>query len=384
MELRSCLEEAGCNVEIVDIEDDLSPKLIYLDKRIKVHAVVTFQGLASNIKLKATGRLLWDELKINLICLHGDHPSLHPVNHVTDSAYVTHVYPFPTFARYANSMLRRNYPAISFRLPFGFRVLEPAPILDGDYFVLPKNLDPLVNTYQGWRSHLPDLVSEKLIDAAQAIIENYKMGDPLEHHEIVDLFISGDDLSQIALVLPAEHAQNIRNLVHGELDKIYRNIASELVISELQDIPLRIYGRGWDQFKGKRSSYHQFYDFSKVGNGDLQFTSNYGIIDIAPNKFSYHDRMLRAIAHQGCFLANCGAYFDADTRNSYFEIFYTGTSGDLRKKAENVLRDPLGHRDRCTQFGREFRKAETFSDFLKFIYLRCLPNQEKSCSSDRL
>jgi hypothetical protein len=374
MELRSCLVESGCNVEVVDIEGGLAQKLFYLDNERKIHGAITFQGLASNIKVGETGKLLWETLGINLLCLHGDHPAQQPINHLVDSRYVTHIYPFPTFARYANSMCKRTYPAISFRLPFGLEMREAPQSFSGDYFVLPKNLDPIDETLDRWKTTLPHSVSKALIDVAFAIIENYKMGDPVEHHEVIDLFISVDDLARIASVLQSERLDEVRNFVHRELDKIYRNIASELIIAELADVPLHIFGRGWEKFKREKSSLHQFFDFSRVGNGDGQFVSNYGIIDVVPNKFSIHDRMMRSIAMQSSFLSNCGAYFNFDARDEYKHLFYTGVPRDLRSRVEAVMENPIGHRGACRKFGQYFRQQESFSDFLKFVYLRCLPD----------
>jgi hypothetical protein len=371
-ELKLRLEDYGCHVDILEIDANLAQNLLLIDNQKKIHAVITHQGLASDTRLLSNDRLVWEELKLNLICLHSDHPSHAPANHHADSKYVAHTYCLPDFARFSNSMKRRENPAFFLGMPNFYKTRFTALRRAGDFFVFPKNIDSTHDTYLQWEKSCPEYLYKILRNLSDAIIDNYRNGDILEHHDLIDQLVTPEQLEPIKRTSPDLTDKTILLFLHNQLDKIYRNAASELVLEELSDVPLKINGRGWDSFATKASKYHHFSTFDKVIQGDEQFYSNYGIIDIVPHKHSLHDRTLRAVAHQGGFLSNSKLAFEDAIGRPFSSLFYTGTQGDLRSKAQAVMDDPLSHLDRCRQFGLEIERAQPFDRFLNFIYMRFL------------
>ncbi len=367
-ELKLRLEDFGCNVYIVDIEGELAQKLYLLDTEKGIHRVITHQGFGSKIRLKSNGKLIWDELKINLICLHSDHPSQAPSNHLPDSKYILHTYPFQSYVDYSNSMVEREYPAVLLSPPSFYKPNKKLFERKGDYFVFPKNIDPLQKTYAEWKSTLPSPVWALLNETADAIIDNYKNGDPITHHELIDQLLTHEKLEEFKNFIHSKNPDDFRFFVLQNMDKIYRNAASELVLEELNDIPLHINGRGWDMFVEKSSKYHKFSSFNELAKGDKQFYSNFGIIDIVPFKHSLHDRTLRAISHQCGFLSNSGILFYDSNGMPYSSLFFNGFKGSLRAKAEVVINSPDEHYDRCQQFGIDLELRNPFDKFFEFLY----------------
>ena len=367
-ELKLRLEAHGCNVTIISTNGELAQNLFLLDYHKKIDVVIAHQGIGSNTRLASNGKLIWDELNISLICLHSDHPSHAPQNHLADSVYVFHTYCIEDFAIYSNATFDKINPSIFLPPPsfYGPR-LNPNPKC-GDYFIFPKNLDSIEDTFLSWRSTLPRIFYLTLREASAAIIENYIHGSPLDHSEVLRKSIPNKSIELIIESSTNMNLDKVWHYLHQQTDKIYRNAASELVLKDLADIPLHINGRGWERFSSKASKHHKFSTFNLASGGDYQFDSLFGIIDVVPHKNFLHDRTLRALANRGGFLSNSGIFLST----IFKDLFYTGMGGDLRKKAELVMTNPLNHIDQCQIFHNALEASLPFEKFITFI---------RSCSS---
>jgi hypothetical protein len=373
--LKILFEEFGCLVNIVDLDEKIGENIARLNRSRKVNLAITHQGLGSNLKVVETKRLLWEELEIKLVCLHGDHPCHAPLNHTTDSSYILHTYCIPAFAAYANRYFQRRFPAIFLGLPSMFRYNETVHERDGDYFVFPKNLDDLEIIYSEWKRTFPTFLSDFLIYTADEITHNYKLGDPKEHHDIINECIEKINLEEFLVKLNIADRAEFFHLLHATLDKIYRNTISQCVIEELKDIPMHINGRGWDRFLNKKYKWHTYNSFGEVQFGDKQFYTNYGIVDVTPHRSCLHDRTMRALAHHGCFLSNSKAVF-LDTKGVPFNtLFYSGVPNDLRAKAEAVMESPQSHLERCKEFSFIINRDQPFEKFYNFLYIAQSINQ---------
>jgi hypothetical protein len=301
--------------------------------------------------------------------LHGDHPCHATFNHNTDSSYILHTYCIPAFSSYANRFFHRRFPAIYLGLPSMFSYKEAVYKREGDYFVFPKNLDDLESNYSEWKRNLPAFLSDFLISTANEITHNYKLGDPKEHHDIINECIAKISLEEFLEKLNINNSAGLFHALHSLLDKVYRNTISQCVIEELKDIPLHINGRGWDRFANKKYKWHTYNSFGEVQFGDKQFYTNYGIIDVTPHRSCLHDRTMRALAHRGGFLSNSKAVFMDANGTSFDSLFYSGVSNDLRAKAEAVMESPQSHLERCNQFSFVISREQPFEKFYNFLYI---------------
>jgi hypothetical protein len=261
----------------------------------------------------------------------------------------------------------KSNKAIFLSLPSFYSKRKNNIIKEGDYFILPKNIDSLQAVQKQWKSTYPDLLFDFLVMATNEIKLNYQLGDPLEHHILINNLIDDTLLFNIKKYYPQLDINKIKFELHGILDKLYRNIASELVIEEMKDMPLKVYGRGWDIFKDRKSKFHSFQEINSEFNYESQFHSNYGIIDIVPHKSSLHDRTLRSIAHNGAFLSNSAIIFLNTHGENYKDLFYSGRPDDLKEKAEAVIKNPSYHMQRSIYFGENHSKEFPFENFITFL-----------------
>lgn len=366
-ELRRSLQAFGCEVTIVATDGELAQRLFVLNLSHRIDGVITHQGICSNLRIRSNDRLIWDELGLHLLCLHSDHPALNPINHQADSAYVTHTYCVPHHVEFANASIPRSIPARFLAVPSFYLKREVVAGRKGDYFVFPKNVDTIRTMTDEWTSRFSGKLLSLLMEAANDQVSNYLAGEPVDHHTILDQRLTERLIGECMASLNLDDPAKLRHWIHGWFDKVRRNIASEMVLRELAEIPLHIIGRGWDEYRQAPSRFHKFSSLDVVSNGDFQFYSRFGIIDIVPNKMSLHDRTLRAIAHHGGFLCDSKLPFDALGGGPYSDLFFTGSSGDLKSKAMAVIENPERHLERCRQFGNEMLKTVPFEHFCKYL-----------------
>ena len=356
-ELKKSLEEYKINIKIIDLEGEWFKEVYKLKLLNSIDLVITHQGLGSNISMN--NKNFWDEIKLPLLCLHSDHPSLCPINHIADSPYVIHSYCITEYAEYANNNLDKENSSIQLGIPSFYSKRNNSERI-GDFFVFPKNINPVELTIQEWVKNLHPSISNILIIITNKIKYNYKNELPIDQHVIVDEILMEKNLS-------ANNNEALIKYLHLQSDKLYRNLASELVLEELRDLPLVINGRGWDSFKDKKNKKHHFFEFNDATNGDFQFYSKYGVIDIVYHPNSLHDRTLRAISHRGGFLCNSTIYYNNTLNSKYNDLFFNGSDGNLFQKAVNVIDAPDTHMAKCRAFGEELEKLNPFEDF--YFYL---------------
>jgi hypothetical protein len=221
--------------------------------------------------------------------------------------------------------------------------------------------------FENWKKTLPDIFYISLRNASEAIIDNYKLGNPVNHQDLIVKSIKICDIELISKTSVNLNESKIWHYIFQQTDKIYRNAASQLVVEELADFPLLINGRGWDYFSQNASKHHRFSNINLVKDADTQFNTLYGIIDVVPHKNSLHDRTLRAIAHSSGFLSNSQIDFNIELGKSFPDIFYSGIRDNIRLKAENVINDPEYHINNCQEFGALHDSRYSFTNFIDKI-----------------
>jgi hypothetical protein len=363
--IRKGLEKFGAHCTDVAIDNSLADKINEFSKR-RIDAIITFQGLCSNLQ-DAQGSNVWDKLKVPFVSLHGDHPSHMTINHSADSSSIHHLYAFPSHSGYANKYFTRKESTSFYMMPNVFRQAAKERPRTGKFFVFPKNIDDVTLTKQEWKEKLHPDLSKFFIMSAEEIESNYKSGDLIEHHELIDTLLTESRFGSLVNALKIENVIEFFHFIHGVLDKVYRNVVSESLIVELKDVPMEIYGRGWDRFKTNASPCHIFKDFTNLSDGDFQYFSEYGIIDVSPVRDGLHDRSFRAMANDSGFLSNCNFDFYSSMGDRGENLFYTGRAGSLRNLAEIVMDNPLKHRARASQFSNSFDKSFSMYGFYSFL-----------------
>lgn len=379
-QFRAQLAALDHEVYIVPLDELTGDTLRAISTIARIDLIFTWQGIGSAIGNEATGRTLWEELDVPLICLHGDHPCYNPANHQQYSRHVLHVYLVESFARDANRLVPREFPALFDALPNFFTAPEQQPAFSGEYFVLPKNFTDPVETRRAWRERCDDATYRLLCDAADAIEQAYRNGSPRDHHDVtLDL-------------LPASIQERVRagdadrataDLVFRywrELDHLYRNIASAFVLETLHDVPVHVYGRGWERFEATGNPLHRFQPADRLGSNDLQFGSAWGIIDIAPINKSLHDRTLRAMRRGAGFILSSDWRRGEPIHDQFPDLFYGGTTGELGAKAQHVIEDPSAHRNQVHAFSEAFDAAYQMHDFVERIRLHTIDRGLSLCS----
>jgi hypothetical protein len=340
----------GHEVYIVPLNALISETMHEICAAVRIDLVFTWQGLGSAVGDVSIGKTLWAQLGIPLVCLHGDHPCYNPTSHQQTSQHVFHVYLVEAFAQDANRLIRRDWPALFEALPNFFQPSDAHQTFEGDYFVLPKNLNPLAETRRGWKEQRPDATYQLLCACAEAIEQEYRSGNRRNHLEVIL-----DTLpSSISGPIRAGHADasNVDFVfaLARELDQVHRNFASEFVIESLPDIPIHVYGRGWDHFAARGNPHHRFHPFDRVEHGDAQFRSAFGIIDVASHNGSLHDRTLRAMRQGGGFLLSSAWRRHEPIHTEFSDLFFSGAPNDLRAKVDEVRHNPARHRARVREF----------------------------------
>jgi len=361
--------------------------------------VLCWQGIGSNISnASSTTQTLWDEWQIPLICLHADHPCHAVSNHKGKSDFISHVYATKAFSEYANKYIPRNNPAFYRNFPNWFQNNCKLPEeYTGDYFVFPKNYDDSQLTLASWRQQYSKPVSDQLLAMANAIKDEFSNGNALDHHNVIDQFLTPSfynclrsDAKVKSIFNP--HGNNMYSdidlchYVHSIMDKFHRNSICDHALSELSDVKMKIFGRGWDRFIALNNKNHEFALFDKVKDNDFQFHSNYGIMDVAPIYDSLHDRTFRAAANENGFLIGSSWDFQEYLGQDFSNLFYSGKQNELREKVEKIIENPSEHRALATQFGISYNQKFSFFNFLKNLedIARPKPNQEVASTSRRV
>ena len=347
--LKKYVKEAGKNPVIMDInEPNLYEKLIEIKKMEGIEFVITWQGIGSSQTLE-NGEYFWKTFKVPLICLHGDHPSHCPRNHVHESNYCIHMYLDSEFACYSNNHFRRLFGAHCINMPVVYLEDSPREVL-GDYFVFPKNITRPAIMEQSWKLNLDEKLYHFCMDVAGILKEKIHQQSYLDFHSLIDRLIIEFNFLEL---LEGTYSQ-FYHYVHSQLDFYVRNYRSVTLVKELSDVPIKIFGRGWDEIKEKGSKNHQFFNGLQSRDSGQLFYSKYGLLDISPSR-CLHDRTLRAIANKTSFLCSANMDHVIPDAASFQDIFFTFQPEDIIKKCEKVMKDPFKHLQLCQAFGKTYQ-----------------------------
>lgn len=363
--MKQAFERMGRPTHVVDLDNSSVRELNKLDDK-GIDFVILWQGLGLQLGATDTNpATVWDHLKVPVLCYHGDHPCLMPVHHKAVSPWVQHIYGTGAFAMFANKYIPRESSATFFPTPVWFTDGVKGRF-EGDFFVFPKNLDDLDATLEKWRGAPERRVAAFLLEAADAIISEFRNGNRTSHHDIIDGLLNAEAMATLRKDLDSPEFA-VRVHIHMLLDKIHRNAVAEHVLNELEDVPMKIYGRGWDRFRARQNRRHEFLSFDAMSDNAFQFASRYGIVDAAPINDGLHDRTLRAMSNRAGFLMGSNWSYETFLGGDYGDLFFDGTAGTLRARAERVMQAPEAHRAQCCDFARHHQQHFSLFGFIKYL-----------------
>jgi hypothetical protein len=359
-------EKNGRNTITINLDSEFT-KNMNLALGLGVDFAVTWQGLGSNLKTEqSSGKTIWDDLKVPLVCLHGDHPCHSASNHFGISEYVYHLYGAGSFAKYANRYVPRLSPAQTLFTPnFFMHQVSPPNEYKGDYFVFPKNYDDTLVTLNSWKKNYPEIIYELFLEITESIKAEFQKGNSADHHEIVGHHLTAFIYDVLKDHFRVDDDSVLRHHMHATLDKFYRNYVSEHMLLQLTDVKVKVFGRGWDRFASMGNANHEFHSFDKAIDGNHQFHSNFGILDVAPINDSLHDRTMRAVANTNGFLLASSWSHKEYLGQDFSSLFYLGKKDELPERAEQVIQDPEKHRSLSMDFSQRYNQAFSFYRFLK-------------------
>src|SRR5262249_56676171 len=127
------------------------------------------------------------------------------------------------------------------------------------------------------------------------------------------------------------------------------NFKSITAVMSIPDLPLRIYGRGWESVAKRARSLHAFEQGQNMADSQGLYYSRFGLIDISPSK-GLHDRTRRAMANKTGFLSSANLEDSFPDIDSFEPLFFSFGTDTLAEKCAAVTRDPDGHREVAGRF----------------------------------
>ena len=263
--LAKYLDECGKISKIIEMTDKSWPSQIVNLKFDGIDFVFGWQGLGTGINVGVKKQNFWDVVKVPLITYHGDHPCHMPLHHTLDSRYCAHIYSNREFCLYANRHFRKQSRTISILCP-PMSIDTPLGPREGDFFVFAKNITPTYETESRWKIEKTERLYKFYMTVAETLKLTTNKERHVDFHEILDELVVSHGYEEISV----GHDPGAYHRFHSEIDLYIRNYKSECVLSELGDIPLRIFGRGWDCHAKLCNNKHQFFPGKNIFKKKIQ------------------------------------------------------------------------------------------------------------------
>lgn len=361
------LKGLGHAVHVVPLAGPAAATIEAIHAVIRIDLAFAWQGIGSALTPSGRVETVWELLEIPLVSVHGDHPCYNPVNHQQRSRHFLHLYSCKSFLRDANRFIQRDWPAAYVPILNLFVAPRESVEFKGDYFVFPKNYRDVNDTRSDWKARCKPETYRFLSAGADAIEAEFRCGNSVNHPEIIiDLFPSPiPDTVRAGMIDPALSDVIFRFM--RELDHVHRNVAAAFVLESLPDVPIRVYGRGWERFAASGNPHHVFQPANQVAQGHTQFHSAFGILDVAPVNDTLHDRTLRAARIGAGFLISSSWARGEEVHDHFADLFFSGNAAELRSKVDVVRSDPDAHRSRVCRFSDALDRQQTATDFVQRV-----------------
>ena len=352
---------SGKIVEILQFTDE--EWLSKLDTLVSrgVDFVYTWQGIGSGTKMPQSDQSIWEFFKTPLICIHGDHPAYMPPNHELESKYCIHYYTNPDFVSYSNAHFRKKYAAQLIDIPQLFYE-DKLQNNNKNEFCIIKNINPLGEMCQTWERVLPRHIYDAYIKTTDFLKHRVISEKYVEIHFAIDelILIEGWEWFITGTNLDLYHH------FHRSMDSYIRSYRSTIILEDLTDVNLSIYGSGWTEIAKNKSKNWRFSTGLDMKKSQPLFYSKYGIIDISPSK-RLHDRTRRAMANMTPFLSSANIEDQFSNTEHYDKLFYDFQPKTIRERCEEVMKSPELHWERSKTFSIHYHQTFHHRNFTMML-----------------
>lgn len=232
--------------------------------------------------LENNNEIIWDTLKIPFVSVLADPPSWCVRNHFIRSRYVANAYVFSEWLQVQNRFIKS--PQLSTLIPH----LGITPNTKRDAIpwrdrpqrmVMIKTGGNPEQRRQSWKN-LPARWRNVMEDASSVAV-NLPTGD------ITDIFVNACASHNLS----TEHRVEIFHGLLHELDLYVREYRMNVVVRALLDLPVNIYGRGWDHLAplATQAKFHSAFDATHLSS---VYASTQFLLNTSPNIASnFHERV---------------------------------------------------------------------------------------------
>ena len=272
------------------------------DELLKQGIAMAWGHAGIGAKLELQGQCIWDLIKVPFISVLADPPCWRPCNHSISSSYVANAYLYPEWLDVQRRFIQASQlstlvhgglvpnPARN-RIPWSARPRRMVFIKTGG--------DPEARR-AGWQA-LPGRWRAIIEDAASAAISR-RTGD------ITDLVV---DAAEAHHMVPEQRTDLLFGLM-TEVDLFVRETRSTAVARALVDLPVDIYGRGWEHVShlATQARFHNAFDARSLPDvyAETQF-----MLNTTPNFSSgVHERVAYGLEARCCVVSDENKFMEAE------------------------------------------------------------------------
>ncbi|WP_231854220.1 hypothetical protein [Gluconacetobacter diazotrophicus] len=357
-DLMALVEPDGYRGHVIDLHASGWPQRL---AEIARDGIVMAWGIAGiGAILESEGRNLWDTIKVPFVSVLADPPCALPRNHFIRAHYVANAYVFEEWLRIQREFIRSpqystlincvGLPSQPERdtIPWRDRPQRMAFIKTGgdpearrkDWATLPPR----------WRAILED---------AAAVAVQRSTGD------ITDIFLAACKEHGLS----TEHRLEILFTLMQALDLYVRECRMTSVVTAVLDLPVDIYGRGWEYLshKATRARFHPAIDAAHLASiyAATQFSLN-----TSPNISSgLHERVACGLDSRCCVVSDENAFMKKMLAHvpTFFGI--DPNSPELTDRLAQIYYDKTDYTD-ATQVGVDLVSRQFDGRTLMFSLLR--------------
>ena len=309
-------------------------------------------GMDLSVVLQEKAVLLWDELRIPFITLHGDSPAYFFDRHVVPSSNFVSLYAFAEHHELRRRLPKRCGPT-GVLPPILLNEISSSDLdvhakTDGTLLFLKNGKDPS-QVKRLWSTCLNATVCTYLMEMAAELEDDLDSGRGDQIDDMVTQYLEN-------LGVDSEHLVKVRLFCIAQLDDYLRAVKATRMAEILAEFPVHIRGNDWHHvnFTGKRATYIDRCDYAEsIG----LIRSSLGLIDMSANTASCpHDRVMRAFGARALCLTNAGQqFFRGLPYEEELTFRYEGDS--LRERVAHLL----ANKKQAVEYGiavaEAFRKA---------------------------
>ena len=329
--LMALLEPHGYEGHLIDLADASWPA--ELDRLVKQGIAMAWGHAGVGAKLEVNGKNFWDLVKVPFVSVLADSPCWRPCNHNVPSDYVVNAYLYAEWLRIQRQFIRA--PQLSTLVQGGLipnRARDALPWRDRPRrMVFVKTGGDAEARRAGWQT-LPRRW-RNILEAAAGVAVSRPTGD------ITDVAIAAFEAHDVA---PEQRPELLFALMF-ELDLYVRDTRSTQLVEALLDLPVDIYGRGWDHIKHRatRARFHSAFNADALPRmyAETQF-----FLNTTPNFASnVHERVAYGLDSKCCVVSDENAFMTDKLADIPTFFGVDPRDPDLATRLHDIYQDPTDY-----------------------------------------